>query len=82
MRDLAARGVHNLLVEGGGRLHRSLLDACLADRLLLFLAPKVLPGGQSFVGGAPLGLDDAPSFDLVRTERFGPDLLLDYRVES
>jgi len=80
--DLAARGVHNLLVEGGGQLHRSFLDAGLADRLLLFLAPKLLPGGKSFVGGAPIGLDEAPSFDLVNTVQLGPDLLLEYRLEG
>jgi diaminohydroxyphosphoribosylaminopyrimidine deaminase/5-amino-6-(5-phosphoribosylamino)uracil reductase len=78
--DLVERGVHNLLVEGGGRLHRSLLEQGRADRLLLFVAPKVLPGGRGFVGGDPLALSEALSFTLIGTEALGDDLLLDYRV--
>jgi diaminohydroxyphosphoribosylaminopyrimidine deaminase/5-amino-6-(5-phosphoribosylamino)uracil reductase len=78
--DLAGRGVHNLLVEGGGLVHRALLDGGYADRLLLFLAPKVLPGGRGFVGGAPVELGQGPTFKLLRSEPVGDDLLLDYRV--
>ena len=78
--DLADRGVHNLLVEGGGLVHRALLDGGYADRLLLFLAPKVLPGGRGFVGGAPVELGQGPTFKLLRSEPVGDDLLLDYRV--
>ena len=39
---LAARDVRDLLVEGGGRLNRELLDRDLVDRLHLLLFPAVL----------------------------------------
>ncbi len=80
LRDLCRRDVHNLLVEGGSRLTRSLLDQGLADRLLLFLAPKLLVGGPGFVGGAPFDLPKAPSLTLRGSRRVGPDLLLDLEV--
>ena len=77
MRALVARGVHNVLVEGGGAVHRSLIDAGLADRLLLFLAPTALAGGAGFVGGPPLALADAPRWTLRSVRQVGPDALLD-----
>lgn len=80
LKELVNRGVHNLLVEGGGTVHRSFLHAQLADRLLLFMAPKVLAGGAGFVGGPPLALDQGFGFRLMSTRKIGPDLLLDLEV--
>ena len=76
MRHLLARGLHTVLVEGGARVFRSLLDAGLADAIHLFVAPILLPGGVPWVGGAPLALVDARRFSLVSTERVGDDLAL------
>jgi len=78
--DLVTRGVHNLLVEGGGQVHRSFLEQSLADRLLLFMAPTVLAGGPGFVGGAPVGLAEAYRFRLIGSRKLGPDILLDFEV--
>lgn len=80
LRALVARGVHNLLVEGGGVLHRALLDQGLADRMLLFVAPTLLPGGRPFVAGGPVPLSEAAALRYRSTRRVGPDLLLDLEV--
>lgn len=40
--ELGRRDVMRLLVEGGGRLHGALIDAGLADRAEIFVAPLVL----------------------------------------
>lgn len=80
LRALVGLGVHNLLVEGGATLSRSLLDQGLVDRLLLFVAPKLLVGGRNFVGGVPFDLPDAPAFRFRSSRRVGPDLLLDLEV--
>jgi diaminohydroxyphosphoribosylaminopyrimidine deaminase/5-amino-6-(5-phosphoribosylamino)uracil reductase len=82
MSDLATRDIHNLMVEGGGRLNRSLLKANLADRLLMFVAPKVLVGGAGFIGGEPLELGEGYQFTLLSATRLGVDVLLDYKVEN
>ncbi len=76
LHELSRRGLQTVLVEGGGTVHRSLLDAGLVDRLHLFVAPKVLAGGPGWVGGQPYRLQDAPAFSLVATERCGDDLEL------
>jgi diaminohydroxyphosphoribosylaminopyrimidine deaminase/5-amino-6-(5-phosphoribosylamino)uracil reductase len=68
------RGVRGLLVEGGGQVHRSMLDADLVDRLELFIAPKILAGGAGFVGGSPWPLSMAPTFRVVAVSLVGDDV--------
>lgn len=42
LRDLGKAGFQSILVEGGGRLHTELLKQSLIDRLIIFIAPKIL----------------------------------------
>ena len=83
MAHLVSRGLHRVLVEGGGELHRSLLEARLVDHLHVFLAPVGLPGGRPWLGGSPVrALGDAIDLGrLVNTRRVGRDVLLNYRLE-
>jgi diaminohydroxyphosphoribosylaminopyrimidine deaminase/5-amino-6-(5-phosphoribosylamino)uracil reductase len=50
---LGERSVSQLLVEGGGELHASFLEQHLADRLVLYLAPRLIGGGRArpLIGG-------------------------------
>ncbi|HHO51081.1 MAG TPA: bifunctional diaminohydroxyphosphoribosylaminopyrimidine deaminase/5-amino-6-(5-phosphoribosylamino)uracil reductase RibD, partial [Deltaproteobacteria bacterium] len=78
---LSERGLHRVLVEGGGRIHRTLLDAALVDNLELYLAPIVLPGGRPWVAGPPVeALEQGFGMELVETERLGPDVRLSFRL--
>jgi diaminohydroxyphosphoribosylaminopyrimidine deaminase / 5-amino-6-(5-phosphoribosylamino)uracil reductase len=72
--DLVARGVHSVLVEGGGIVIRSFLDEGLVDRIELFVSPKVLGTGPGWVGGDGFHLADAPTFAITDVVRVGPDL--------
>jgi diaminohydroxyphosphoribosylaminopyrimidine deaminase/5-amino-6-(5-phosphoribosylamino)uracil reductase len=47
LRELARRGVVRLLVEGGAHVHAALLDAGLADRAAIFVAPRILADTQA-----------------------------------
>ncbi len=72
LEDLAQRGVMSILVEGGARLARSLLDDDLVDRIVLFEGPMRIGAGGI---AAPLTSDSIPvGFDLLRRDRLGPDL--------
>lgn len=53
LRDLAARGSNEVLVEAGGKLNGRLLQQGLVDELLLYLAPQLL--GDMGRGMAGLG---------------------------
>lgn len=73
LRDLAARGLHRVLVEGGGRLHRAFLDAGMVDRVELFVAGRALGAGRGLFAGPGLGLAAAPTFRVVSATTVGDD---------
>ncbi|GAA0285157.1 2,5-diamino-6-(ribosylamino)-4(3H)-pyrimidinone 5'-phosphate reductase [Halobacterium noricense] len=77
--QLEARGVEDLLVEGGGELIFSLFADDLVDDLSVFVAPKIIGGrdaptladGDGFVR-------DFPELDLAGVERIDDGVLLEY----
>lgn len=50
---IGARGVTSVLVEGGSEVHGSFVDGRLADRLVLYIAPRIAGGrnARALVGG-------------------------------
>jgi diaminohydroxyphosphoribosylaminopyrimidine deaminase/5-amino-6-(5-phosphoribosylamino)uracil reductase len=80
MRELWRRDVVRLLVEGGSQVHGAFLDAGLADRAALFLAPRILADAQAlpFANGArKLALADAFSLEDATVRRVGADFLVE-----
>ncbi len=73
-RELARRGYHRVLAEGGGGLHRSLLGAGLVTEGVLYMNARVLGGGPGFVAGPGWALGEAPGFRFGAVERAGEDL--------
>lgn len=76
LEDLAARGIHSLMVEGGAEIARSFLDEGLVDRIALFtgnagLGPGAIPSPVA-AGSMP------PEFELVREAAFGEDRLTEW----
>ena len=79
---LAARGVVSLLVEGGAEVHASFLKERLADRVVLFVAPRVV-GGDGLSWTAGLGarrMADALRLRDVEVGRAGEDLVVSGRL--
>lgn len=75
---LASKGLHDILVEGGGRLNRALLDQHLVDRLHLLLMPLVLTGGpEGAFDGSPHPLGQ---LKLAGCDHLGNYLLLHYEA--
>jgi diaminohydroxyphosphoribosylaminopyrimidine deaminase/5-amino-6-(5-phosphoribosylamino)uracil reductase len=76
--DLASRQVMHLWVEGGSAVFTSFLRAGLVDRLLLFVAPKVMGGRASLASFGELGVKspaEAYGLRLDSIECVGDDLL-------
>lgn len=70
--DLSQRGIMSVLVEGGARLARSLLEERLVDRIILFESAIAIGAGGV---RSPLNADTVPpDFELLRRERLGTDL--------
>ena len=75
---LGELGLLHVLCEGGGQLAEAMLRAALVDRVLLFIAPKVLGDLRAVpvIGGKGWRLDAAPTLRFVGEERVGDDLLI------
>jgi diaminohydroxyphosphoribosylaminopyrimidine deaminase/5-amino-6-(5-phosphoribosylamino)uracil reductase len=84
LRELAARGVASLMVEGGARTLWEFFGAGLVDAVAVFVAPRVLGGEAAIgaVGGEGFRLARAADVSAVRVERIGDDLLVTGRVEA
>lgn len=83
--ELSRRQISSLLVEGGGRVLGSFLEAGLADEFHFFYAPKILadPDGTSMVRGSRrLKITESfPAYG-IRVRRFGEDLLISGRLRE
>jgi diaminohydroxyphosphoribosylaminopyrimidine deaminase/5-amino-6-(5-phosphoribosylamino)uracil reductase len=79
---LGKRDVQGALVEGGARLAWSFVRDDLVDRVVVYLAPKLLGGAGHGVldgeGFAPVG--EARRLEFERVERIGPDVKVEARV--
>ena len=77
---LGKMGVNNLLIEGGGEVIASALQAGVVNRLHLYVAPKLL-GGQNarsvIAGVSPRRLTHALAVQNLRVKKLGPDFLLE-----
>jgi diaminohydroxyphosphoribosylaminopyrimidine deaminase/5-amino-6-(5-phosphoribosylamino)uracil reductase len=79
MRKLGERGVCQLMVEGGGNLNYSLLEAGLVDKLMLFMAPLIIGGRESptsFEGAGVARLEEAWRLKDMEIKQYDGDLLL------
>ena len=83
MQKLGELGLDSVLVEGGGALNFSLLQAGLVQRVYSFVAPKIFGGAAapSPVGGEGV-LEVADAFSLAQTDarKIGSDVLIEYEV--
>ena len=78
---LGQRGITHLLVEGGAKVHSAFLAAGLVDRVVLFLAPKLLGGGRAWLEGeGPRTMSEARRLEEVEVRRVGEDVMVAGRL--
>jgi diaminohydroxyphosphoribosylaminopyrimidine deaminase/5-amino-6-(5-phosphoribosylamino)uracil reductase len=78
--ELGRRAVTSVLVEGGSELAASLLREKRVDRIVLFLAPRLLgdPGARPLTSDLGLRrMAETMGFQVVRLARSGPDVRID-----
>lgn len=75
LRDLGAREITSVLIEGGGKVLGHALDQRLVDKVQLYLGP-IFTGGPviAFAGLGAGSTPEAPRLDRVRYERIGHDV--------
>ncbi|EST11525.1 bifunctional diaminohydroxyphosphoribosylaminopyrimidine deaminase/5-amino-6-(5-phosphoribosylamino)uracil reductase RibD [Sporolactobacillus laevolacticus] len=74
---LGEKGITSLLVEGGATVHGSFVKSRSFDRLIAYLAPKLIGGTEAIpaVGGSGIEhLAEAAKLSIERVENIGGDL--------
>jgi diaminohydroxyphosphoribosylaminopyrimidine deaminase/5-amino-6-(5-phosphoribosylamino)uracil reductase len=80
LKRMGKSNITSVLLEGGTRLNTAALLAGLVDRLILFLAPRLLGNGGSYQAFGNLGIsvmDEAVKFNLIRHYWVGEDIVLE-----
>jgi diaminohydroxyphosphoribosylaminopyrimidine deaminase/5-amino-6-(5-phosphoribosylamino)uracil reductase len=83
LKELGRRGIASLLIEGGSEVNASALRERVVDRVLFFLAPKILGGRDaiSAVGGeSPKNLREALPLKVTSVTQVGHDILVEGRL--
>lgn len=76
-KDLGARGITRLLVEGGGDVLGQLHDLRLIDEVWCFITPMLTGGNKPSFGGTGVQrMEDASRFHHIRYRRIGNDVLV------
>ena len=77
LKELGAKGVTRLLVEGGGDVLGQLHDLQLIDELWCFVTPLLTGGNKPSFGGAGVErMGDASRLHRIRYKRIGNDVLV------
>ena len=77
---LGKEGITSVLIEGGGQINTSALDARIVDKVVFFYAPCILGGTKApmIVGGKGVSkVEDGLRLDGVKTRRFGDDVMIE-----
>ena len=78
--ELGRKGITSLLVEGGGKIIASLFDEKLVDKVVVFIAPKIVGGERAVTpveGRGVSSLSDSIVVKRTRLKKFGNDLLFE-----
>ena len=78
---LGERGISSVLVEGGAGAITTLLRLGLADKLVIFVAPKIMGKGIEAVGELNIAdVDQTLKLSFGRIHRIGEDLVIEAGV--
>ncbi len=85
LQTLRELGIRKILLEGGGALNWSMLSSGLVDEVSVAITPRFL-GGEKAVSlvegkGSPF-VRDGVKLKLINTAKYGPDLVVRYKVLS
>ena len=83
LKDLGAKGVESVLIEGGGHTLGEAFDQRLVDRVVFYVAPALIGGGVPAIAGRGAGSnEEGLRLSDVTYQRIGPDLKIEGRVFS
>jgi len=80
MKELSVRGIIHIMIEGGSEVNASALSAGIVDKVIYFIAPKIIGGkdAKPAIGGIGIEcMSDALNLKNVRISQIGPDMLME-----
>ncbi len=80
MARLGEMGITSVLIEGGSEVYASALEAGIVDKVILFLAPKIIGGvnAPGIVGGRGIeSLGDAILLKDIHMQQIGDDVMIE-----
>jgi diaminohydroxyphosphoribosylaminopyrimidine deaminase/5-amino-6-(5-phosphoribosylamino)uracil reductase len=80
MKKLGETGIASVLIEGGSSLNSHALENGIVDKVMFFIAPKIIGGKESFpsVGGKAFRkLSEAHQLKNITLKRIGEDILIE-----
>ena len=83
MKQLGSREVTSVLIEGGGATHASAFEACVVDKVMFFIAPKIIGGRDAVSAVEGAGIEemaDAIALRDMTATPVGHDILIEAYV--
>ena len=83
--ELGKLQITSILIEGGPGINGSAIQSGIVDKVIMFIAPKIIGGfsAPSAIGGEGVArVDDAIKLHDIKTKRFGNDLMIEGYVEE
>jgi diaminohydroxyphosphoribosylaminopyrimidine deaminase/5-amino-6-(5-phosphoribosylamino)uracil reductase len=80
MKKIATLEISSIMIEGGSSINSSALSSKVVDKVMLFIAPRIIGGADaiSSIGGrSPFLLKDAFRLNDLQVKKIGDDLLLE-----
>jgi diaminohydroxyphosphoribosylaminopyrimidine deaminase/5-amino-6-(5-phosphoribosylamino)uracil reductase len=76
MRKAGREGITSILIEGGSKVATSALKAGVVDKLMIFIAPKLIGTGTDAVGDLGIArIEEAIGLEDIKLRRIGEDVL-------
>ncbi|MBD7985900.1 bifunctional diaminohydroxyphosphoribosylaminopyrimidine deaminase/5-amino-6-(5-phosphoribosylamino)uracil reductase RibD [Sporosarcina sp. Sa2YVA2] len=75
VKRLGQKNVMKLLIEGGSQIHSSFIDACLANEVYLYMAPKLIGNGPSlFMDNSRSLISESVYLNIIDVKNFDNDI--------
>lgn len=84
MLELGRREITSVLLEGGGTTHASAFDAGIVDKVMFFVAPKIIGGREAVTpveGDGPSHMADVVALERMKATPVGDDILIEAYVK-
>lgn len=83
MKELGKREIASVLIEGGGTTHASAFEAGVVDKVMFFVAPKIIGGREAVSAVEGIGIDrmdEAVQLTDMQVVALGEDILIEAYV--